>query len=326
MTKDLSRRIAAMDSKQPFVWRLGITSAEFAALEAAVAAKTATARETLVYLAEWYRRRYDGSASPAKAVELTSAEIESLWHQAGFDESCAYRYEKKDGVAWEYSTFVLGGLAVRFETGRKDRAFFRQLCRLYYGEDVALDDVADQGGRSVAFRASIARHQSLYHFIRAILGDELAGDDALSNALVQMIKTANDDVLRDKFALEWLVRHQPGDEDMRRSLRLALKPEEIGGTCHSYVRYERVLAWGGVDQRPVRIADRFLQQVAELEHGDACEMPVKRTQFDPVLNGRRRDPDVVNRDRTSDRLQRLIDLGIEHGRSRRHRQFGNAVL
>ena len=252
MTKELSRRIAAMNPKQPFVWRLGITAAEFAALEAAVAAKTATARETLVYLAEWYRRRYDGSASPAKAAELTSAEIGSLWHQAGFDESCAYHYEKKDGVAWEYSTFVLGGLAVRFEAGRKDKAFFRQLCRLYYGEDVALDDVADQGGRSVAFRASIARHQSLYHFIRAILGDELAGDDALSNALVQMIKTANDDVLRDKFALEWLVRHQPGDEDMRRSLRLALKPEEIGGTCHSYVRYERVLAWGVADPASVK--------------------------------------------------------------------------
>lgn len=50
MTKGLSTRIAAMDPKQPFVWRLRITSAEFAALEEAVAAKTATARETLVYL------------------------------------------------------------------------------------------------------------------------------------------------------------------------------------------------------------------------------------------------------------------------------------
>ena len=249
---DLDSRIGAMDPKRPYVWQLQVTASEFQALETKVAAKQATARETLVYLAEWYKRRYDGSGSLAKAVDLTSAEIEALWKEAGFDaETCAYRYEKKDGVAWEYSTYVLGGLAVRFETGKKDKKFFRQLCRLYYGEDVALDDVADQNGRSVAFRQSIARHGSLYHFIRAILNDTLTSDDPLANELVELVKTANDDVLRDKFALEWLVRLQPGDGYMRRSLRLNLKPEEVGGACHSYVRYERALAWGVADPSSV---------------------------------------------------------------------------
>ena len=253
MVKELSKRIQEMDQKRPYVWQLQISEAEFKALEADVAAKKATPRQTLAYLAEWYKRCYDGSASPAKAVELSAAEIEELWKKSGFDaETCAYRYEKKDGVAWEYSTYVLGGLAVRFETGRKDKKFFRQLCRLYYGEDVALDDVADQNGRSVAFRQSIAQHQSLYHFIKAILKDELVSDDALTNELIQLVKTANDDVLRDKFALEWLVRYQPGNEYMRRSLRLNLKPEEIGGKCHSYVRYERVLAWGIADPSSVK--------------------------------------------------------------------------
>ena len=277
MNEDLYKRIEEMDPTQPYVWQLRISEAEFKALEADVAAKKATfacreavrlperesasreavargrARQTLVYLAEWYRRCYDGSASPAKAVEFSAAEIEELWKKSGFDaEACAYRYEKKDGVAWEYSTYVLGGLAVRFETGKKDKKFFRQLCRLYYGEDVALDDVADQNGRSVAFRQSIARHQSLYHFIQAILKNELVGDDALTNALIQLVKTANDDVLRDKFALEWLVRYQPGNDYMRRSLRLNLKPEEIGGKCHSYVRYERALAWGVANPSSVK--------------------------------------------------------------------------
>ncbi len=251
--KELSKRIEEMDPKRPYVWQLRISEAEFKALEADVAAKKATPRQTLVYLAEWYRRCYDGSASPAKAVELSAAEIEELWKQSGFDAgACAYRYEKKEGFAREYSTYVLGGLAVRFETGKKDRKFFRQLCRLYYGEDVALDDVADQNGRSVAFRRSIAQHQSLYHFIEAILKDELVSDDPLTNELVQLVKTANDDVLRDKFAIEWLVRYQPGNDYMRRSLRLNLKPEEIGGKCHSYVRYERALAWGVADPSSVK--------------------------------------------------------------------------
>ena len=242
-----------MDPKRPYVWQLQISAAEFKALEADVAAKKATARQTLVYLAEWYKRCYDGSASPAKAAELSAAEIEDLWKKSGFDDKeCVYRYEKKDGLAWEYSTYVLGGLAVRFETGRKDKKFFRQLCRLYYGEDVALDDVADQNGRSVAFRQSIAERQSLYHFIQAILNNELVSDDALTNDLIQLVKTANDDVLRDKFALEWLVRYQPGNDYMRRSLRLNLKPEEIGGKCHSYVRYERALAWGVADPSSVK--------------------------------------------------------------------------
>ena len=252
MVKELSKRIEEMDPKRPYVWQLQISADEFKTLEADVAAKKATARQTLVYLAEWYKRCYDGSASPAKAAELSAAEIEDLWKKSGFDDkACVYRYEKKDGLAWEYSTYVLGGLAVRFETGRKDKKFFRQLCRLYYGEDVALDDVADQNGRSVAFRQSIAG-QSLYHFIQAILNDKLVNDDALTNELIQLVKTANDDVLRDKFALEWLVRYQPGNDYMRRSLRLNLKPEEIGGKCHSYVRYERALAWGIADPSSVK--------------------------------------------------------------------------
>ncbi len=250
---DLNSRIDAIDPRRPYVWALRITAAEFAALEAAVAAKRATARQTLVYLAEWYRRRYDGSAAQTKAVALSAAEIGELWTEAGFDaEAFAYRYERKDGIAWEYSTYVLGGLAVRFETGRKDRTFLRQLCRLYYGEDVALDDGTGQEGRSVAFRQSVARHQSLYHFIRAILDGSLAGDDDLANELVQRVKTANDEVLREKFALEWLVRHQPGDAYMRRSLRLRLKPEEAGGTRHGYVRYERARSWGIADPASVR--------------------------------------------------------------------------
>lgn len=252
MNDDLHSRIEKMNPKQPYVWRLQITAAEFKALESDVAAKKATPRQTLVYLAEWYKRCYDGNASQTKAVDLSAAEIEELWTQSGFAGACAYRYEKKDGVAWEYSTYVLGGLAVRFETGKKDKKFFRQLCRLYYGEDVALDDVADQTGRSVAFRQSIAQHQSLYHFIEAILKDELVSDDPLTNELVQLVKTANDDVLRDKFAIEWLVRYQPGNDYMRRSLRLNLKPEEIGGKCHSYVRYERAIAWGVADPSSVK--------------------------------------------------------------------------
>lgn len=280
MSEDLYKRIEAMDPKRPYVWRLRISTAEFKALEADVAAKKATPRQTLVYLAEWYRRCYDGSASPAKAVELSASEIEELWKEAGFDaEACAYRYEKKEGVAWEYSTYVLGGLAVRFETGKKDRKFFRQLCRLYYGEDVALDDVVDQNGRSVAFRQSIARHQSLYHFIQAILKDELVGDDALTNELIQLVKTANDDVLRDKFAFEWLVRYQPGNDYMRRSLRLNLKPEEIGGKCHSYVRYERALAWGVADPSSVKC----LSFAVSFEDGKGYVLV--RADFDhPVLS------------------------------------------
>lgn len=280
MVKELSKRIEEMDPKRPYVWQLRISADEFKTLEVVVAAKKATPRQTLVYLAEWYKRCYDGSASQPKAVELSASEIEELWKKSGFNaEACVYRYEKKDGVAWEYSTYVLGGLAVRFETGRKDRRFFRQLCRMYYGEAVALDDVADQNGRAVAFRQSIARQQSLYHFIEAILKDELESDDTLTNELVQLVKTANDDVLRDKFALEWLVRYQPGNDYMRRSLRLNLKPEEIGGKCHGYVRYERVLAWGVANPSSVK----SLSLAVSFEDGNGHVLV--RADFDhPVLS------------------------------------------
>ena len=82
MSNDLYSRINAIDLKHPYVWKLRISSAEFDDLEGAVRAETTTALQNVIYLAEWYKRCYDGgSAKPVKEFDC-----QKLFDEAGIDK------------------------------------------------------------------------------------------------------------------------------------------------------------------------------------------------------------------------------------------------
>lgn len=64
------------------------------------------------------------------------------------------------------------------------------------------------------------------------------------NRFVATIKAANDEILKVKFRFEWQVIFSPDYTFMTRRLNLWLKPEEVGGGLHQYLRYDRVHLWG----------------------------------------------------------------------------------
>lgn len=128
--------------------------------------------------------------------------------------------------------------------------FLKGLCRIYHGENYTLENL-DEASRAAAFRESIKRQHSLYEYMKEILNGEMPFHeddlkDAASdvNRFVATIKAANDEILKVKFRFEWQVIFSPDYTYMTRRLNLWLKPEEVGGGLHQYLRYDRVHLWG----------------------------------------------------------------------------------
>lgn len=177
--------------------------------------------------------------------------MKNLWTNSGISKK-RYLYQDDSGQKrWLYSIYVLGGLAIQHELNRHDKMkFLKGLCRIYHGENYTLENL-DEASRAAAFRESIKRQHSLYEYMKEILNGEMPFHeddlkDAASdvNRFVATIKAANDEILKVKFRFEWQVIFSPDYTYMTRRLNLWLKPEEVGGGLHQYLRYDRVHLWG----------------------------------------------------------------------------------
>lgn len=259
LSKDLLDKINALDKTKPYVWALRLSETDFNNLETIVSDSLATdgadvlvqpqnAIITLCYIAEWYKRRYQsGSTSPV----IEAINMEKLWVNSGINTNIFVYIDDNGNRRWLYSAYVLGGLAIRHELNRNDKMrFLKALCRIYHGEEYTLENF-DEAGRAKSFRESIKREHSLYEYMMAILNgdkpfhaDDIANESSEVNRFITIIKTANDEILRDKFRFEWRVTFSPEYNHMTRRLIIWLKPEEVGGGLHQYLRYDRVHLWG----------------------------------------------------------------------------------
>jgi len=259
MTKSLQEKIEALDISLPYVWRLRLSKTDFNEIESHL--KTIVVKEgvsslvksdnaimTIAYMAEWYKRRY----LSGNRCELTDGiDLETLWNNSGISKK-RYLYQDENGSKrWLYSIYVLGGLAIKHELSRNDNMrFLKGLCRIYHGENYTLENL-DEATRAIAFRESINRKHSLYEYMRQILNgdmpfntDDLADSNSDTNRFVATIKAANDEILRVKFRFEWQVTFSTQYTCMTRKLNVWLKPEEVGGELHQYLRYDRIHLWG----------------------------------------------------------------------------------
>lgn len=251
MTPTLKKIIDRLDVAQPYVWRLRLTTDEYQEMEAYLldckeksVLSQDLARLAIIYLAEWYHRCYCGSET-GQTNAVQDMDCKTMWEASGINIS-QYVYVADSGShLWKYSIYVLGGLAARHELSRGDNGrFLKALCRMLHGENYTLENL-DDASRAMAFRQSIQKKHSLYEYLTEILrGGVSESHDEETTRLMEAIKKANDEVLRSKFALEWIVTHSPSSASMSIKLRLWLKPEEVGGGLHQYLRYDRLLLWG----------------------------------------------------------------------------------
>lgn len=291
LTKELKDKIASFDICKPYVWLLKLSEADFNELEvclnniasangfsALVSPQYAAA--TIIYIAEWYKRKYQSGNSNPLADKIN---LETLWTHAGISRNLYLYQDDKGNKRWLYSIYVLGGLAVKHELGRNDNLrFLKGLCRIYHGEDYTLEN-REEASRAVAFRESIKRCHSLYEYMQHILNgqmpfnDEDLKDTASDVSLfATILKTANDEVLKVKFRFEWVVTFSPAYTFMSRRLNVLLKPEEVGGGLHQYLRYDRVHLWGvphPETQRHLYVYVRFSYHGKAIEHS-APDKPI----------------------------------------------------
>lgn len=260
LSPELKNKIDSLDVREPYVWRLRLSNQDFASLEDSIIESISknggghshlltkeNALAVLVYIAEWYKRKYDVSD---KRVEFNSDELAALWNFSGINID-KYVYKRVDGSRlWQYSTYILGGLAIGHELGKPDNArFFKTLCRIYNGEDTSIESLSDTP-RAIAFKESIRQRHSLYYYLQAILNgdlpfstEDLSGPSNIS-LFLELVKRANEEVLRSKFRLEWLITFSPGYDNMSRRLRIWLNPEQVGEGLNQYLRYDRLAYWG----------------------------------------------------------------------------------
>lgn len=281
MTESLKQRLLSIDRFKPYIWKLRLTKEEYNQLQTYVKGYNGVINQeyailAIVYIAEWYKRDYDGNvASP-----LENISAESLWKESGIGKESGldnyeYRfvYKAKKTSRWLESIFMLGGLPMTFILHRNDTKLLKALCTLYKDNEASLEDDKDiinniGRGKAIAFQESIHQYHSLYHFLKTLLlGDakelyaeeELAEKSSLANQFIEAVKRAYDEVMREKFRLEWIIDYDPASPYMRRMVRLWLRPEEMGG-LHQYLKFERAGTWkipSLMQQRILRVSLQF---------------------------------------------------------------------
>lgn len=278
MTDQLKQRLLSINKLKPFVWKLRLTKNEYDQLKNFVenynhqAIDSEYATLAIIYIAEWYKREYDGNVS--NPLENLSAEY--LWEISGLDAS-TYVYKAKKTSRWLESIFMLGGLPMNFILNRNDTKLLKALCILYKDDNATLEDkkdiIKDIGKeKAIAFQESIHQYHSLYQFLKTLLlGDasdlyaqeDLAEKTSPANRFVEAVKSAYVEVMREKFRHEWIVDYNPSSPYMHRMLRLWLKPEELGG-LHQYLRFERARSW----KIPKLMQQRVLRVSLQFKKGD----------------------------------------------------------
>ncbi|WP_148296605.1 hypothetical protein [Phocaeicola paurosaccharolyticus] len=274
---------------RPYVWKLRLSLGDFCTLESAIQNSMSSHNNDyhhllsedfaviiVIYLAEWYKRFYNGSDTmdENKVLSLTSKELERIYDLAGIDKNTfvynASKNPDKTSYRWLESLQVLGGLAVNAELKRDQTdALLPQLCKIFHGEELELDDIKDRN-RAVAFQESILRQHSLYDYLDCILDkakeppfapSDIRDESTMIPELIKRIENADRQAKRDKFDFEWIIAYTAKSNQMVRMLRVRLKPEIIGGGRKQYIGYDRLRQpeWGVEHPEEVGRIELFLR-------------------------------------------------------------------
>lgn len=247
----LLQRISQISRTSPWMWQVRLTDDEFRRLGAYVQSNPLKEPlATMCWLAHWYRREYS-AASTACPIEVDASE---LWRHSGLNAEHFVYTTASGRRAWLQSIYVLGGMA--FGLGNDER-LLRRLCRIYHGEEDDITDIADEE-RSAAFVGSIVHRHALYHYLFHILNDKACPVDEQEQNFIKRIQEANNQELRQKFTLEWLVLRDETARSTRLRLRVRYRPELTGEGMHQYLRHDRLSLWGLQPHDTVRFSLRFM--------------------------------------------------------------------
>ncbi len=167
--------------KDPYVWRLNISEKIYreglALLNLTIEQmgsidilyEKSFAPIALIMVAEWYKRDYTGNHADTPDW-VKDTEWKKVWMESGFRrwERWVYQFEESGKFSWQYSAYVLGGIACRFISLQdKESRLLKDLCRLFHGQIEETE--IDSSSNARALSMSIDKRGSIYHFLMALM-------------------------------------------------------------------------------------------------------------------------------------------------------------
>lgn len=102
----------------------------------------ACAPQIALYIAEWYKREYDGykSTNSLEEIGLDSSKSQMIWESANLRYEYVFRTEDTNIHEWLYSMYLLGGFPIRY-TNRSNR--FVSMFDALWGENKDTDEISN---------------------------------------------------------------------------------------------------------------------------------------------------------------------------------------
>lgn len=247
----------------PYVWKLKISPDQYETLQRCLKIVFAGAerrvkskllktfsKQLIIYVAEWYRREFEGRNDNAWESIGLDNEAEWLWTNDSVLQQDKWSHlicsTEETTTRWQKSLYLLGGLPLKYRS--------QKLEAIYDGifEAIENGDAQFYGDHELNSRAS---RESLNHpngslrlFANSILNNEypFSDEDMETEVVIEFIRRIEEGrqrKMRKKFRLVWIVRENEYSNEMTRTLRLSLKPE-YNGQCHKYISTKRLEEWG----------------------------------------------------------------------------------
>ena len=101
------------------------------------------APQIALYIAEWYKREYDGynSSNCLEEIGLDSSKSQMIWENANLRQDDVFCTDVTKIHEWLYSMYLLGGFPIRY-TNRSNR--FSSMFDAIWGEDKENDIISDE--------------------------------------------------------------------------------------------------------------------------------------------------------------------------------------
>lgn len=254
------------NQRVPFVWRLGISKKDFATalniLEKDLSQKNnfknyITSKELadtlLLMAAEWYKRKYEGEAALPEWIK--NIEFEKVWKNSSVERIDRWIYKFDNGnYSWQYSAFVLGGLACAWY----NKYIIETLLRIFNEDENKYDEINTDSldnNAAIALKLSIENKGSIFSFFQELKNPsselrKIYNNDFQSevNEFTSLIDSNIKDLEKRKVYIEW--RISADELELFKTLKLRIKPERIdngdgrGTETVSFVSVERLREWG----------------------------------------------------------------------------------
>jgi len=238
-----------------YFWRNKITSAQYAELknrlqECAYEQKNGFAkrygRVVAFYVAEWYKREYNGNDGKDNALKDLRLNFrpEEVWKYSGLPESFLYQRKNK---MYLFSLYVLGGLPINYLIHKQFDKIFKEIAATYRQKSSEESIDANVFINNYALQeATRSQWGSLHMYFDSLLRGEypFAQEDYDLEPFRTFISQMEEwKPMRKKFQLEWVVEGNMNVTQFRRYLRLYVTPE-YNGERNKSVSYGRISRWG----------------------------------------------------------------------------------